>query len=47
MTIYTVRQGDSLYAIAKKYGVTVDALIYDNQIANPLAWLKARRSLSL
>ncbi|SHI15238.1 spore germination protein [Sporobacter termitidis DSM 10068] len=36
LTIYTVRRGDSLYAIANKYGVTVDALIYDNQIANPL-----------
>lgn len=36
MTIYTVRRGDSLYAIANKYGVTVDALIYDNQISNPL-----------
>jgi spore germination protein len=35
LTIYTVRKGDSLYAIANKYGVTVDALIYDNQIANP------------
>jgi spore germination protein len=36
LTIYTVRRGDSLYAIASKYGVTVDALIYDNQISNPL-----------
>ena len=36
LTIYTVRKGDSLYAIANKYGVTADALIYDNQISNPL-----------
>jgi spore germination protein len=36
LTIYTVRKGDSLYAIANKYGVTADALIYDNQIADPL-----------
>ena len=36
MTIYVVRPGDALYAIAKKYGVTVDALIYDNQISDPL-----------
>jgi spore germination protein len=36
LTLYTVRRGDSLYAIASKYGVTVDALIYDNQISNPL-----------
>ncbi|UOO37407.1 LysM peptidoglycan-binding domain-containing protein [Oscillospiraceae bacterium CM] len=36
MTIYTVRRGDSLYAIANKYGVSVDALVYDNQIRDPL-----------
>lgn len=36
MTIHTIRRGDSLYAVANKYGVSVDALIYDNQIANPL-----------
>ncbi len=36
MTIYVVRPGDSLYAIANKYGVTVDSLIYDNQISDPL-----------
>jgi spore germination protein len=36
LTIYTVRAGDSLYSIATRYGVTVDALIYANQIANPL-----------
>jgi spore germination protein len=36
LTIYTVKAGDSLYAIARRYGVTVDALIYANQIANPL-----------
>ena len=36
LTIYVVKPGDSLYAIANKYGVTVDALIYDNQITDPL-----------
>lgn len=36
MTIYTVKRGDSLYAIAGKYGISVDTLIYDNQITNPL-----------
>ncbi len=36
LTIYVVKPGDSLYAIANKYGVTVDALIYDNQISDPL-----------
>ena len=35
MTIYVVRPGDSLYAIAQKYGITVDVLIYDNQISDP------------
>ncbi len=36
LTIYTVRRGDTLYAIANKYGVSVDTLINDNQISNPL-----------
>ncbi|MEL4106641.1 LysM peptidoglycan-binding domain-containing protein [Oscillospiraceae bacterium WX1] len=36
LTIYTVRRGDSLYAIANKYGVSVDTLVYDNQIRDPL-----------
>lgn len=36
MTIYTVRQGDSLYAIANKYGISIDTLIYDNQISSAL-----------
>lgn len=35
MKIYVVRPGDSLYAIARRYGVSVDTLVYDNQIANP------------
>ncbi len=35
MTIYVVKRGDSIYAVAQKYGVTVDALIYDNQISDP------------
>ena len=35
MTIYTVKRGDSLYAIANKYGVTSQTLQYDNQIADP------------
>jgi spore germination protein len=34
MTIYTVKRGDTLYNIARRYGATVDALAYDNQIAN-------------
>ncbi len=35
LTIYVVKRGDSIYAVAQKYGVTVDALIYDNQISDP------------
>lgn len=35
MKIYTVRSGDSLYAIARKYAVSVDTLVYANQIADP------------
>jgi len=36
LTIYIVRPGDTLYAIAQRYGVTADALIFDNQISDPL-----------
>lgn len=36
MTIYIIKPGDSLYAIATKYGVTTDTLIFDNQIADPM-----------
>lgn len=36
MIIYTVKRGDTLYAIARRYGTTVDQLVYDNQIANPI-----------
>lgn len=32
---YTVVKGDTLSAIAKKYGVTVDAIVKENKIANP------------
>ena len=33
--IYTVQRGDTLYAIAKKFGTTVDAIVKKNKIANP------------
>lgn len=36
MIIYTVKKGDTLYAIARRYGTTVDQLVYDNQIESPL-----------
>ena len=35
MKIYIVRPGDSLYAIARRFGVSVNRLVYDNQIADP------------
>mgnify|MGYP000924405415 FL=1 len=35
MKIYVVRPGDSLYAIARRNGVSVDTLVYNNQIAFP------------
>lgn len=35
MKIYVVRPGDSLYSVARRYGVSVDTLVYDNQIAFP------------
>ncbi|MBQ9018848.1 MAG: LysM peptidoglycan-binding domain-containing protein [Bacilli bacterium] len=31
---YTVKSGDSLYSIAKKYGVSVDTIIQDNALKN-------------
>ena len=31
---YTVKKGDTLSAIAKKYGVTVDAIVKANNIKN-------------
>lgn len=34
-TTYTVVAGDTLYAIARKLGVTVDAIVAANNIANP------------
>lgn len=36
MIIYTVKRGDTLYTISRRYGTTVDQLVYDNQIENPL-----------
>jgi len=35
--IYVVRQGDSLYSISQKFGVSADSLIYANQLQNPSA----------
>lgn len=35
LIIYTVKNGDTLFAIARQYGTTVDRLAYDNQIENP------------
>ncbi len=33
--IYTVQQGDTLFSIARQFGVTVEELIEFNNIANP------------
>jgi spore germination protein len=35
LTIYTVRSGDSLYSIARKFQITASQLIFDNQLSNP------------
>lgn len=35
MVIYTVRQGDSVYSIASKYGVPMQKVLDDNRIENP------------
>lgn len=34
-TSYTVQSGDTLYAIARKFGVTVDAIVAVNKISDP------------
>lgn len=34
-TFYTVRQGDSLWSIARQFGVDVDTLIRVNELADP------------
>jgi spore coat assembly protein SafA len=35
MTIYIVQKGDTLWKIAKRYNVTLDAIIKANNITNP------------
>ena len=35
MRIHIVRPGDSLYAVARRFGVSVDTLVYCNQIVYP------------
>ena len=35
MQIYVVKAGDSLYALARRYGTTVEELVRLNQIADP------------
>ena len=35
MTIYTVKSGDSIYSIAREYGVPPSRIITDNFLTNP------------
>ncbi|MBP7332579.1 MAG: LysM peptidoglycan-binding domain-containing protein, partial [Firmicutes bacterium] len=35
MATYTVQTGDTLFAIAQRYGVTVEAIVQANSITNP------------
>ena len=35
MTIYTVRSGDSLYTIARRFGVTAQSIAQDNLLTAP------------
>lgn len=35
MEIYVVKEGDTLYQIANKYGVTVEKIVQDNELTNP------------
>ena len=37
LQIYVVKQGDSLWAIAHRYGVTIDQIVTANQLENPNA----------
>jgi LysM repeat protein len=46
MSTYTVKQGDTLSAIAKQYGTTVDALAKNNGIANANV-IKAGQTLNV
>ena len=35
MKIYVVTRGDTLYSIARRFSVSMDDLIYANQLQNP------------
>jgi len=35
LDIYVVQRGDSLYSIARRYGVSVNDIVYANQLQNP------------
>jgi LysM repeat protein len=41
--VYVVKSGDTLFAIAERFGVTVDAIIEANDIANPNAIVPGQR----
>ena len=35
MDIYVVQEGDNIYTISEKYGVSVDKIIHDNGLEYP------------
>ncbi|MBR2828781.1 MAG: LysM peptidoglycan-binding domain-containing protein, partial [Bacilli bacterium] len=35
-TNYTVKNGDTIYSISKKYGVSVDQIMKDNALSSPV-----------
>ena len=35
MTVYTVESGDSVYSIARKFGVPASRIVTDNELSNP------------
>lgn len=35
MIIYTVKSGDTLYTISRRYGVSINKIVLDNQLENP------------
>lgn len=36
---YTVKSGDTIYSISKKYNISVDQLLKDNALSSPTVWV--------